>query len=420
MSVPFVLTPVFITIRLLLPFTLTHVPVIRILISQFVDSISLLYLQSDMHFSNMFTSRFQCTRPPFLKFQWVVISLLPFFLASCTLIPADSQSATPDLNNVKDEQQESLAPARVAAEEVMVRDLVSALKQILSPVDTTVQVSNADSSDISNLVAKALAQQGYGLQMVRHDQGSMLVSTNLETLASGDQTNTRRLRLTIGPMSISRSYELISDESIQPNSPFRLFGTRASIDVASTLFGSSGVSGTDVSDTEYAAGISLDQPLPALSLITPEIVQGIVNRTTGSPAVTSFNSSQVEVNNLYYSESTFSSILDNYQPADELVVIFPNDSIVMGAENRLLIKHFAESFNENDDFLSVVGCSNGPTASELGNVGLALGRAERVTTELVQIGIPRDKVLDEGCWAPNGVQDFPGRGVVIERWERTL
>lgn len=310
---------------------------------------------------------------------------------------------------------------KINAEEIMVRDLISALQQILSPVDTTVQVSSSDSSSASKLVAKALARQGYGIQVVRHDQGSMLVSTTLDSLATATVPEAQRLRIDIGPMSISRTYELIADETIQPASPFRLFGTRASIDIASTLFGTKGLAGTNVSDTEYAAAISLDEPLPALSLITPDVVQGIVNRTTGSPALTSFNSSQVEVNNLFYSESTFSSILDEYDPVDELIVVFPDDSIVMGTENRLLIRNFAESFDENNDVLSVVGCSNGPTSSELGNVGLALGRANRVTTELVQIGVPRDKVLDEGCWAPNGgVQDFPGRGVVLERWERTL
>jgi len=342
--------------------------------------------------------------------------LLFGLISGCAWLPDKVNDDAPEPTTDTITAPETL---EVTANEVMVRDLVSSLVQIMPPSTTTVQVSAMPPSSVYPLVVGAMAIKGYGIQKVSEDQGANFVTVDLDTTVSDKPTSSYRMRIGVGAMSISRSYDLVADEAIQPASPFRLYGTRASIDIAATLFGANGISVDSASATEYVAPIALDEPLPTLSLITPEVVQGVVNQTVGSPGLTSFNSSKVEINNLFYSDTTFSSILDDYEPVDELTVIFPNDSIVMGNENKLLIRQFVERFSTDDEVLSVVGCSNGPTASELGNAGLALGRAERVTTELVQLGVPRDKVLDEGCWAPQGgVKDFPGRGVVMERWRR--
>lgn len=350
-------------------------------------------------------------RPDGLRFLALLI-LLTTAMPSCSIYDR-LKDATPPVHDLTDESSEE-PDARVTAEDVMVNDLLSAIVQIMPPKQTTVQVRSSIRTDIYRLVADSFAQRGYGIQKVTTDQGPMLVSSDLVSDVPDTGNTTSRLRVGIGAISISRSYEYLGDDAVQPTSPFRIYGSRASIDVSSTLFGASQATESPTAETEYAAPISLDEPLPVLSLITPEIVQRVVEDTTGVPEATSLNSSKVEVNNLFYSDSTFGSILDNYDQVDRLVVIFPDDSIVLGDENKLLIRRFTERFVESDDVISLVGCSNGPTASELGNVGLALGRAERVTDELLEQGIPREKILDEGCWAPQGnVKDFPGRGVVM-------
>jgi len=97
--------------------------------------------------------------------------------------------------------------------------------------------------------------------------------------------------------------------------------------------------------------------------------------------------------------------------------VFGNDSMVLGSTNKSLIDQFVDNEIREGDVVSLIGCSNGPTSLEIGNEGLALGRAQRVTEALTSRGVPRENVLDEGCWAPVSAQDrFPNRGVVMELW----
>ena len=334
-------------------------------------------------------------------------------LTSCSL----TQQQKPIDPTEPIETPEKINEAQFTAEKLMINDLLSALNQVLEPINTTVQISSSVNTPLYQMVASAFALNGFGVQKVSTDQGPMLVSTDVDTQVPVSGQRTSRLRIGVGPLSISRSYAHESNDEVVPVSPFRLYGTRAPIDVTSTLFGSIQPDNAAITATEYVAPIGSDEPLPLISLITPELVQQVVAETTGAPAATSLNSSKVEINNLYFSDSTFASILDDYEQQESLTVVFPNDSIVMGDENKLLVRRFVERFDESKDVISLIGCSNGPTASDLGNVGLALGRAERVTVELVDLGVPREKILDEGCWAPEGnVKEFPGRGVVMELW----
>ena len=94
--------------------------------------------------------------------------------------------------------------------------------------------------------------------------------------------------------------------------------------------------------------------------------------------------------------------------------------MVLGSRNKSLIDQLVENVLGEEDIVSLVGCSNGPTALEIGNEGLALGRAKRVTEALLARGVSREKVLDEGCWAPVAEAEdrFPSRGVVLELWRK--
>ncbi len=348
------------------------------------------------------------------RFYYLIIPLSAAIVVGCTSL---QQANTADSPTGSQNISADLLISEITADDAMISDLISAIVQILPPTSTTVQASIIPTSRVHKLVVQAMAQRGYGMRMVTADQGSMLVTTEYETRLTENNKSNSTIRIGIGPMFISRSYALTSDDVVQPISPFRLYGTRSAIDVASTYFGARTASQEPVSATEYAAPDPLRERLPALSLITPELVQRIAGSTPGSLDLTSLNSSQVEVNNLFFSDSTFGSILDGHEQIEELIVIFPNDSIVMGNENRQLVQMFAEHFVEDHDLISVVGCSNGPTSSELGNAGLALGRGERVTDELITVGVPREKVLDEGCWAPiGGVKSLPSRGVVLSLW----
>ena len=111
--------------------------------------------------------------------------------------------------------------------------------------------------------------------------------------------------------------------------------------------------------------------------------------------------------------SNYAGMLEDYGNVDELILMFPNDSLTLGEANKQLIRDALESFDPNSDTFSIVGCSLGPTRLENGNQALALGRANRVKEELLFAGVPNERIFDEGCWAGESTTTFPSRGVVL-------
>jgi len=339
---------------------------------------------------------------------WLV-SLIALSLFGCST----QKTAPPQIEPVQQRKIADKVEQKPNAEQIMVDDLLSAIVQLFPPPVSTIQISAANNNELTLLVADTMAQSGFGIQKVTTDQGASLLTTETQTEEqSGNQSPIKQIRIDIGQVSIGRSYSLTNDQTVQPSSPFKVFGSRAKIDLDATLFGAVPA----MTITQYVAPIKLDEPLPLLSLITPEVVQSSASGNTGEPELTSINSAKVEVTNLHFGESAFDSVLDNHLLEDNLTVIFPNDSLTLGNENKLIIRQFMKRFVEQLDLVSVVGCSNGPTNAEIGNVGLALGRGERVTDELLSLGVPRENILDQGCWAPSAGGKYPGRGVVLELW----
>ena len=339
---------------------------------------------------------------------WVILSL-----TGCSIQeqkPPQEESTQP---SAIPEDKPDVLKTRSNNEQVMVDDLLSALVQLFPPRNSTIQISADDDSELTLLVADTMAHAGFAIQKVTTDQGTSLLTTDTQTKERSDNNlPTKHLRIDIGQISIGRTYSVKNGQTILPSSPFNVYGSRAKIDLGTTLFGTNSAK----TNTQYLAPIRLNEPLPLLSLITPDIVQSASNNEPGLPELTSTNSAKVEINNLRFGESTFDSVLSNHLILDELTVLFPNDSLILGNENKLLIREFMAKFIEQLDLVSVVGCSNGPTAVDIGNVGLALGRGERVTNELLSLGVPREKILDQGCWAPSVAGKYPGRGVVLELW----
>jgi len=123
----------------------------------------------------------------------------------------------------------------------------------------------------------------------------------------------------------------------------------------------------------------------------------------------------VEKKNMYETRrSNFSAIFANYEDVKREVLIFPNDSLFLGDENKAVIEQYANSVENGTDVISLIGCSHGNTALSNGNSLLALGRANRVKEALLYVGLPESQVLDEGCWAPVHFDEkMPRRGVVM-------
>ena len=124
--------------------------------------------------------------------------------------------------------------------------------------------------------------------------------------------------------------------------------------------------------------------------------------------------------NLYDTRrSAFASVLAGYETLDKRVMVFGNDSLVLGADNKRLARALAGRFDPATDLVSLIGCSHGATALTDGNETLALGRAARVKEELTLAGIDPELVLDEGCWAGEHFERMPARGVVVTHKRRS-
>lgn len=114
-------------------------------------------------------------------------------------------------------------------------------------------------------------------------------------------------------------------------------------------------------------------------------------------------------------ESNFGDVFAEYEDVQKITLMFPDDSMHLGETNKEIIEKYKAMMDPDTDVLSVIGCSLGPTQINNGNAVLALGRASRVKEALMFSGVQPDKVLDEGCWAPQDAVEnmMPDRGVVL-------
>lgn len=341
--------------------------------------------------------------------------LLAALLASgCALLPANA----PD------------TAAGSTLDDIAIEELSGVLAQALDPMDTTVQVSRDEDDPAAVRLVDTLLERGYGLQRVVADQGAHFLDWSREAEIRADGSTDVGWRVAIGPVEASRTYSLGADGEIATGGPLSLSGSRAGIESAASTPPALTVSDPSHERVLYVASLDPDARSPIISLVTPEVVERVADEASGGsggtadgpggggPSLQALNANQVEVSNLFYGgESNFSSTLDDYERIDRRIIVFADDSMTLGEVNKQLIRDFVETSVGGSDIVSLVGCSNGPTALEIGNEGLALGRARRVTEELTSLGLPDSRVYDEGCWAPVSAGDrFPGRGVVLELW----
>jgi hypothetical protein len=348
----------------------------------------------------------------FATFSKSVIALC--LLGTLSLLTACTLPGIPSANLASGRPAAGNAGSVSAIDRSMFDDLGAVVEQIFEPFDTTLQINRQDNDARMQYLLSVLAAKGFGIQRVSADQGANYLSY-VRTQNDDDEI---RLSITIGAVVIGRDYELVRRNAVTPVSRVRLSGTRVPVSITDRATASFQVRDPDLATAQYVASLGLEEQSPVISLITPELVGRVANVSTSGPSLQALNSSQVEVNNLFYGDtSTFASILDDHVQVDRQVIVFGNDSMVLGDTNKQLIDQFVDTRVQPGDLISLVGCSNGPTALEIGNEGLALGRAKRVTEALMARGVARERVLDEGCWAPTSAgARFPSRGVVMELW----
>lgn len=334
---------------------------------------------------------------------WIASALLVFASSGCALFDrgADDAGADEDVN-----------PERSIAQ-----DFLHALAQLedYSPeravvhfVDETLEVDPL----VSELEALMRAE-GYAVRVVpnANTPGVVVHEVRVDG-ASGASVHT----LSLGEVQMRRSYARTPTGDWRP---------------AGSLF----VRGVDASGIRMGeprrrrSGATEPSPVPASSASqarrarsgTDSFGSGgtplAFDRLSGKPVYSGLiaNSSAVARprNMMDLGDSNYAGLLDDYGNVEELILMFPNDSLRLGDDNKAQIRKTLERFDPGRDVYSIVGCSLGPTRLENGNQALALGRANRVKEELLFAGVPHERILDEGCWAGESATRFPSRGVVL-------
>ena len=294
-------------------------------------------------------------------------------------------------------------PADAESLDRVAQNLVFTLAQLrgLNPLGTTVQLSEPRTA-FGEAVVRRIRDVGYGVQSVPDDRGANYLRYRIQRTAS-EAVEETRYSVSIGDVSIERAYDLVDDRFV-PVSPQRVTGatTAATVELNDDLFGLD--PDATVSLVAYDADVS-----PQVVDVSSGEIEPPVRDAAGADGF----GARVKQNLYTRLSSNYADLFASYDDVDTHDLVFPNDSMRLGPEQKAIIADYAARVDPETDLVSVVGCSHGRTAIDNGNSVLAIGRANRVKEALVFAGVSPETVLDEGCWADSYHTRFPKRGVVM-------
>ena len=252
-----------------------------------------------------------------------------------------------------------------------------------------------------------LEERGYDLAEQDSDTTGNAVDAAVRNAPYESGENASLYVLSIGDISVERRFRQENGATVPVSELVVRGGERRNITLNDALvFSQTDPEISDVRFLSQSAGPA-DQNAQLLSAAMPatEDQQRALAERESMPAVHQ---------NIYETlESNYTEALTEYEDIEQKVLVFPNDSLIMGDTNKQVIEHYVEMMDPQTDVLSVIGCSHGDTDISNGNAVLALGRAHRVKEAFLFSGIQPDQVLDEGCWAPEHFNEMPARGVVL-------
>jgi len=296
-------------------------------------------------------------------------------------------------------------------EDLVVQNLVFALTQLADthPLKTTISIKPSKTS-LASMIEGRFNDAGYGIQYVESDEGVHYVSHTALKNTSGNDINTT-YTIFVGPISIERNYRSFSGVT-HPSSVIKVKGAEEqNIVLNDEIFGD------EYADTQFKEVhfFSNSEVVADTSTLNTQSVQlPSVETETKKNSFGSF----VRQNMREIMESNYESLFDEYEVVQQSVLVFANDSLKIGTDNKKTVGMYVNNFNAETDIMSVIGCSHGRTkAGEgglAGNQHLALGRANRVKEELLFAGLDQQQIFEEGCWDDEYFDEvMPRRGVVL-------
>jgi hypothetical protein len=320
--------------------------------------------------------------------QLILLAALTISLSACSTLGLkapwnDEHDADPDYELIAD-------------------NLVNSLAQFphLNPMLATVQVVKP-SSAFSQQVENKLEEKGFKLERVEAQEGVNRVKPEIKQVntASGEK---QLYVVSIGQVSVERAFDVVADKTV-PVSEQVIRGTKERrVTLNDNIFEAPDSTHTSVAFKPYDGPRIEDVLAPPSPAEKNRPGQGLDRQ-------------RVVKRNIYETmSSNFSEVFAGYEDVKQSILVFPNDSLRLGETNKQIIERYVAEMDPETDVLSVIGCSHGNTEINNGNSLLALGRANRVKEAFMFSGLEHDKILDEGCWAPQTFDDvMPQRGVVL-------
>jgi hypothetical protein len=286
--------------------------------------------------------------------------------------------------------------------ELIADNLVNSLSQFphLNPLMATVQMMEPNSA-FDRQVESVLGERGFKLERIKDEEGINQVKPEIKRVstASGDQ---QLYVLAIGTVSVERAYDVVADKTV-PVSEQVIRGTRErKVTLNDDIFEAPNSTYTAVAFKPYE-GPQIED------MLAPPTRQEKSNSWWKRERPTVIKKNMYET-----MTSNYQDVFVGYEDVDQSILVFPNDSLRLGDTNKEIIEDYVSKMDPETDVLSVIGCSHGNTEISNGNSLLALGRANRVKEAFLFSGLEHDKILDEGCWAPQTFDEvMPRRGVVL-------
>jgi len=294
--------------------------------------------------------------------------------------------------------------------DLVAMNLIFSLSQLaeIRPRTTTVQFSEPR-TEFGRIIERRLVEAGYGVQRVKSDVGSNYVRYKYVNSITEAGPITE-YSLSVGVVGAKRNY-IVKNGDIFPDSEMILTGAEEKqMEINDLIF-------EDQVETHEYPSLALFESTAGPKLVVLTSADGgslDSGEQSGADVSSSFAASvrqNIHDNN---EVSNYATVFEDYIDVRNAVLIFANDKMTVGVNNKKVLQSFARDYQPETDIISVIGCSHGATALAAGNAGLATGRANRVKEELIFSNVPYNQISEEGCWGSGASHsEFPARGVVV-------
>jgi len=390
-----------------------------------------------------------------MKYAGILAVTLAFSLSGCASLGIGSRAENENTDNARQNggPQNIELTGDFSRSKLIAADFVATLTQLpeTGPGETVLHTRKPETR-FGTLLLSALQRAGYDLRMGSDGSPNWLAYTADQGEALSDYGNPiYTFIVSAGAVKLKRSYE-VDQHGVRPAGSMFVRGADTDNVVLDDSIFSVKVPPAQIAEEEsltepapvpqsLADGDFTDDdevqlsPVPApkpfvrtrevaapsTDLFSDALMADIKQASSVSPSlpdekVTGDNADPFsQMSNMYETqESRYKEIFKHYDIVESSVLVFPDDSLILGQRNKQQLQVMASRFNPDTDLMSVIGCSHGTTKIQNGNAYLANNRAFRVKEEFVANGLGVQQVLEEGCWAGVSFDKMPDRGVLVQ------